>query len=357
MLSIAVLPGDGVGAEVLAGPISALRLLSDSGLVTWTGPWPVGATGFAETGQLVPSETMSACESSDAILLGAIGEDPAVSKESCPRPEIAFAMLRGAFDLRISVREILVPKGATTIVVRNLRGGAYVPDEQRIESDGTSLAEDHFVLSPGAIAEVVELGCEFARAMPGRRHVSVDKASLLATSRLWRRVVSDVAARREVAFEHVYVDRAAYEISSPAELPGVILTEGLFGDILSDAVCGRAGSPALCGSASICPGSPARGRCTGLFEPAHGSAPRRARRNSVNPAGGFLGLVGLLESFTATTQVGRMLRTAVTEALADGPWTYDLCPPGQLPAGTAEVGDAIVQRFRAQLEVAGLRTH
>ena len=127
----------------------------------------------------------------------------------------------------------------------------------------------------------------------------------------------------------------------------MIVTEGLLGDILSDLAAGRAGSPALCGSASIHPGAPARGRCQGLFEPAHGSAPRRAGRNQVNPLGGFLALVALLQHFAETRDLGARLRTATHTVLREGPWTYDLAPEGVPPATTSEVADAVLAVFES----------
>jgi isocitrate/isopropylmalate dehydrogenase len=350
MITIAWLPGDGVGREVTAGPVALLRALLP-GAVELTGPWPIGATGYAETGEELPAATLRACREADAILLGAVGEDPAAGLDVCPRPELSLLGLRRALDLAISVREVVVPGGAAVTVVRNLLGGAYVPDDLREESDGTTPAVDRLVLSPELVADVAEVACDRAEREPDRRFMSVDKASVYATSRLWRRVVGEVAARRGLDVDHVYVDRAAYELAS-GPLPGVVLTEGLFGDILSDLIAGRAGSPALVGSASLRPR--ATSGCRGLFEPAHGSAPHRAGRDVIDPAGGFLATAMLLEAFPATASLADVVREALQAQLDEGPHTYDLARD-QESVGTAAFSEQVIERVltRRQWEAAG----
>ncbi len=352
MTTVAWLPGDGVGHEVTEGAVEILRDFVPE--VTVTGPWPVGATGFSATGELLPAETMSACEQADVILLGAVGEDPDVPHELCPRPELSLLGLRRALDLSISVREVLDPRSSTsTVVVRNLLGGAYLPDDTRQESDGVRPAIDQLILEPERVAGVAQLACEYAATMPDRRFMSVDKASVYATSRLWRRVVTEVAEQNGLEVDHVYIDRAAFELASPRPLPGVLLTEGLFGDILSDLISGRAGSPALCGSASL--SVERTSGCHGLFEPAHGSAPQRARQDRVNPVGGLLALVMLLDDLAATApsseqptmrRAAAALRRGLSEVLTHGPFTYDLAPDGR-GVGTRAVVDAVHQRALA----------
>jgi LDH2 family malate/lactate/ureidoglycolate dehydrogenase/isocitrate/isopropylmalate dehydrogenase len=348
VIRIALLPGDGVGEEVLDGPIRLLRGLAAQGLVEVTGPWPVGARAAAEHGEVLPAQTLAACDEADALLLGAVGEDPRVPPEVCPRPEVALHRLRDRYDLRISVREIPVGESTDLTVVRNLIGGSYGtgPADRTYSEDGGEAA-DVLRLTPERISEVVHLGCDVLAQRGGGRLVSVDKANLYATGRLWRQVATAVGQERGVPVEHRYVDRAAFELGSGAEVPAVLVTEGLLGDILSDLAAGRAGSPALCGSASIHPGPPARGRCVGLFEPAHGSAPRRTGRNQVDPLGGFLALVALLQHFAETREVGERLRRATRTVLRSGPWTYDLVPDGVAPASTAEVADAVLAAFAA----------
>ena len=347
MIRIALLPGDGVGEEVLDGPTRLLRGLAEQGLVEVTGPWPVGARAAASDGSVLPEATLAACDDADALLLGAVGEDPRVPLEVCPRPEVALHQLRERYDLRISVREVPVDEHSDLTVVRNLIGGSYGGADDRTFSRDGSEAADVLRLTPERVAEVVHLGYDVLAQRGGGRLVSVDKANLYAIGRLWRQTADQVAAERGMPVEHRYVDRAAFELGSGAEVPEVIVTEGLLGDILSDLAAGRAGSPALCGSASIHPGEPARGRCRGLFEPAHGSAPRRAGRDQVNPLGGFLALVALLQHFDETRELGVRLRTATHAVLREGPWTYDLAPDGVPPAATSEVADAVLAAFES----------
>ncbi len=290
MIRIALLPGDGVGEEVLSGPAVVAQMLADRDVLDVTGPWPVGASSFGETGDGLPPSTLAACEEADAILLGAVGEHPGVST-SAYRPELALLTLRQHFDLRVSVRQVWRGDSPPMTVVRNLLGGAYT-SSTRTESDGSGPAADVLELDADRIRELTEIAIDYA-ATSGLPLISVDKANLLATSRLWRHTVSEVAAEHGVAVEHVLVDRMAYQIAADGPPEAIVLTEGLFGDILSDLACGRVGSIALCGSASVRPG-PADDprRCVGLFEPVHGSAPRRAGADKVNPAGGYLALGG-----------------------------------------------------------------
>lgn len=334
VLRVAVLPGDGIGAEVLDGPTRLLRSLPG---VEVSGPWPVGASAAADGGAALPADTVAACDAADAILLGAVGEDPRVPRAACPHPETALHELRSRYDLRVSIREI--PLGADGLtVVRNLRGGFY-GGESDADADG---AADVVRLDAARVAEVVGIACDLLP--PKAELVSVDKANLTATGRLWRRVAGEVAAARGRPVRHRYVDRAAALLAAGAAVPAVLTTEGLFGDILSDVAAGRAGSPALCGSASVRPpdGDGDRYRCRGLFEPAHGSAPHRAGHGVANPIGGFLALVALLEWFPDTRGHAARLRAAVRSVLDGGPWSYDLAPPGTAPAGTAAVADAVL---------------
>ncbi|WP_198588345.1 Ldh family oxidoreductase [Geodermatophilus chilensis] len=356
MIRVAVLPGDGVGEEVLDGPTRLLHRLAADGAVEVTGPWPVGARAAAATGDVLPAETLAACDAADAVLLGAVGEDPRVPAEVCPRPEVALHRLRERYDLRISVRGIPFGDGRELTVVRNLIGGSYGGADDRVFRPDGSEAADVLRLTRERVAEVVHVACDELARRGGGRLVSVDKANLYATGRLWRQVATEVTRERGVAVEHRYVDRAAYELGAGAEVPDVLVTEGLLGDVLSDLAAGRAGSPALCGSASVHPGEPVRGRCVGLFEPAHGSAPRRALRDQVDPLGGFLALAALLRHFPVTRELGERVRAAVDTVLRSGPWTYDLAPAGTAPASTTAVADAVLAAFEAEGAAAAPRT-
>ncbi|HZC69282.1 MAG TPA: isocitrate/isopropylmalate family dehydrogenase [Jatrophihabitans sp.] len=327
MSTIALLPGDGIGSEILAGPVAFLRQLERDGApVTVTGPWPYGTSGWQETGSILPAETVAACHDADAILSGAVGSHPGVTAHECPNPEAALLKLRHIFDLRVSVRTVRVPDEDDVVIVRNMTGGAYAGPERRIESDGSRAAEDRLVLEPERIREVFDIAVGYARQFPGRRAISVDKASVYATSRLWRRIAQATTEATGVRFDDVNVDRAAYELVKYEQLPAVIVTEGLFGDILSDVVCARAGSPALCGSATINPDRRFGSGATALFEPAHGTAPHRTGSRRSNPSGAWLALVDLLAwcPDLAALGVHSTVRKALDEVIDTAPPTYDL---------------------------------
>jgi 3-isopropylmalate dehydrogenase len=331
MSTIALLPGDGIGAEILDGPVAFLRRLERQGApVALTGPWPYGTTGWAQTGSILPAQTVRACRDADVILSGAVGSHPGITADQCPNPEAALIELRHIFDLRISVRTVRVPGADDVIIVRNITGGAYSGPERRVESDGIRAAEDRLVLDPVHVQEVFDIAVDHARRHPGRRAISVDKASVFATSRLWRRTAHVTSAASGVRFADVNVDRAAYELVKYDALPSVIVTEGLFGDILSDVVCARAGSPALCGSATINPDRPFGQGATALFEPAHGSSPHRTGSRRSNPTGAWLALVDLLAwcpdlaALDLHTRVRRALDTVIDTVDP----TYDLAPDG-----------------------------
>ena len=360
---IAVLPGDGVGPEVLAGPTVLLERIAAAGRVTISGPWPVGASAFGELGTGLPEPTLAACDEADAMFFGAAGEHPGVSVDDY-RPEHSIIGLRQRYDLRVSIRTIVrvdgvgngdkpagPHRGRPLIVLRNLLGGAYGAPSTRTESDGSDAAGDELILTPEQITELAEMACTMVEAGRASSIVSADKANLMATSRLWRSITQQVAEARGVPLRHTYVDRMAFELAHDDVVADtVVLTEGIFGDMLSDLAAGRAGSIALCGSASVNPGAPAQGRCVGLFEPVHGSAPRHFGQGRVNPSGAYLALAALLEWFSETANLGPVITDSLSDALRAGPLTYDLAPAGTEPASTESFAAAVNARALPLLE-------
>jgi isocitrate/isopropylmalate dehydrogenase len=343
MIAIALLPGDGVGTEVLDGPSKLVHWLADRGEVEVTGPWPVGATAWSPSHNGLPPDTIAACENADAILLGAVGEHPGIPLDF--RPELALIGLREHFDLRVSIRQVWRPGQPTLTFVRNLLAGAYGDSSKRIEGDATTAAADIFELDTARIAELADIAIQYVHRSGRAQLYSVDKANLLATSRLWRRTVGESAARTNTPVRHVYVDRMAFELGSRQLDETVVVTEGLFGDILSDLACGRAGSIALCSSASVHPGPPAAGRCVGLFEPVHGSAPLHAGADRVDPIGGYLALAALLDWFPSTEKWAKPIRDALDIVVSSGQVTYDLVAAGVPPVSTSQMSATINQRF------------
>jgi isocitrate/isopropylmalate dehydrogenase len=348
MMRVAVLPGDGIGAEVMAGPLEILQYLSSLGHITVTGPWLIGASAHLAHGTGLPAETLAACEAADAILFGAVGDHPGFNAHDY-RPETSLIFLREHFDLRISVRQVWRADGEPLTIIRNLLGGAYGAKEMRRESDGTQLASDLVQLTPEQVREVLHLACDYA-AHSGLSLISVDKANLLATSRLWRRLAREVSAARGLVCQHVYVDRFAFDLTRSGLPDGVVVTEGLFGDILSDLAAAVAGSIALCSSASIHPGEPIRGRCRGLYEPVHGTAPDITGKDLANPAGTYLALASALEGFPETAEHAGVIRSALTEALRTGPLPRDLAPRGAVTAGTRQFSERVNQLIASALE-------
>jgi len=351
--TIALLPGDGIGAEILDGPVTFLRQLERDGApVRITGPWPYGTTGWAQTGSVLPEQTVAACRDADVILSGAVGTHPGITADQCPHPEAALIKLRHLFDLRISVRTVRVPGGEDVTIVRNITGGAYAGPECHIDSDGDTPAQDLLVLEPARVREVFDIAVGYARRHPRQRAISVDKASVFATSRLWRRTAHATAAASGVPFADVNVDRAAYELVTLEELPSVIVTEGIFGDILSDIVCARAGSPALCGSATINPDRASGLGATGLFEPAHGSSPHRTGSRRSNPTGAWLALADLLAWCPDLAALGlhARVRRALDTVLDHAAPTYDLAAPGTETIGLDEFNDRVLAALATVLE-------
>jgi isocitrate/isopropylmalate dehydrogenase len=344
VIRVALLPGDGIGAEVMRGPAQLLATLTDVLPVEMTGPWPVGSSAFAEHHTGLPASTLAACEDADAILLGAVGDHPGTTLPGY-RTEMPLLELREHFDLRVSVRDIWREGQRPLTIVRNLLGGAYGSAATRHESDGSDAASDQIILEPARISELVELACDYVELRPGATLISVDKANLFATSRLWRQTVVVVAARRGLDVAHRHVDRSAFELGRRPLPDAVIVTEGIFGDILSDLAAGRAGSVALGASASVHPGDAVVGRCVGLFEPLHGSAPLHAGTDRANPSGAYLALASLLEWFPQTAKTAARVRSALGRVLAEGPCTYDLAPDGGPVCGTAEFAERVNQVF------------
>ena len=265
-----------------------------------------------QTGSILPPETVAACRDADVILSGAVGTHPGVTAEQCPNPEAALIELRHIFDLRISVRTVFVPGAQDVTIVRNITGGAYAGPTGTPRATGPARPRTCWCSSRPGAGGVRHRG-RLRPAAAGGRVISVDKASVFATSRLWRRIAHATAAASGIPFADVNVDRAAYELVARADLPSVIVTEGIFGDILSDIVCARAGSPALCGSATINPDRRFGHGATALFEPAHGSSPHRTGSRRSNPAGAWLALADLLAWCPDLAALG--LHTAVRRAL------------------------------------------
>lgn len=350
-MRIAVLPGDGIGPEVTAEAVAALRAAAAAGgFALELSEHPFGGAAIDACGTPLPEETLAACRAADGVLLGAVG-GPAWD-HAPQRPEAGLLGLRAALGLYANLRparvipglEALSPlrpelaRGTDILVVRELTGGLYFGRR----TEGAEAAEDVCSYSAAEVTRVAHVAFRAARGRRGRVTL-VDKANVLATSRLWRRVVARVAADYpEVTLDHLYVDAAAMELVRRPASFDVILTENLFGDILSDQLSAVAGSIGLLGSASLGDGGP------GLFEPIHGSAPDIAGQGVANPAGAIASAAMLLETL-GQPAAARALHSAIEAAVLGGCRTRDLGGA----ASTTQMGAAIRAAFaEAMMEAA-----
>lgn len=346
-LKIALLPGDGIGPEVIA---QARRVLDS--VARWSGheitydERPIGASALRTTGEPLPAATLAACRHADAVLLGAVG-DPAFDHHPADvRPEAGLLALRRALggfaNLRPARTEpalvdatVYRPEtvaGADVLVVRELLGGLYYGHPRGLEHDS---AYNTLRYTRDEIARVAHVAFQQARARRGLV-TSVDKANVLETSQLWRRVVTEIAVSYpDVRLEHMYVDACAMRLAVEPTHFDVILTENLFGDILSDQAAAVAGSIGMLASASI-------GGQVALYEPVHGSAPDLAGRNAANPLGAIGSAALLLRHTAGLAREADLVERAISAALDAGFRPADLARRGTRPASTTEMGDAVV---------------
>lgn len=359
---LAVLPGDGIGPEVIDAAVAVLRDAAAREGVALEVEWaPIGGAALKTEGEPLPESTLSACLGADAVLLGAVG-DPAFDAEPRHRrPEAGLLKLRRAMGVFANLRPARVlpglegtgplkpevSSGLDLVIVRELTGGLYFGQPRSLD-----LASGHAVNTLAYSREEVERVAEVAfRLAEGRRGrvTSVDKANVLETSVLWRAVVEEVGSRHpSVALDHQYVDSAAMALALSPSRYDVVLTENLFGDILSDEAGALVGSLGLLPSASL-------GRGPGLFEPVHGSAPPLAGKDVANPVGAILSAAMLLRDGLGLPKAAERIEHAVGTVLSAGLRTADLVPPGESAARTSEVARAVREAIAARRNGKGRR--
>jgi 3-isopropylmalate dehydrogenase len=324
---IVLLPGDGIGPEVAAEARLVLELLAPDVVLDER---LIGAAAIRATGSPLPDETRDACLAAVAVLKGPVG-DPEFDGADV-RPEQGLLALRAALDTYANLRPA-VAEGVDVLIVRELVGGLYF-GASGVREDGTAF--DTCEYTPAQIERVVRRAFRLAQGRRGGL-TSVDKANVLETSRLWRRIVDTVAAEYpEVRVVHMLVDNAAMQLATDADQFDVLVTENMFGDILSDLAAAVTGGLGLAPSASLSDGGP------GIFEPVHGSAPDIAGTGSANPTAMLRSTALLLEHGLGRPEDAHRLAQAIDAALATTP-TPDLGGT----ATTAELGAAI----RGQLRV------
>jgi 3-isopropylmalate dehydrogenase len=319
---VACLPGDCIGPEVMAVAQRVLRELAPD---LELDDYPFGAAAIRQTGEPLPPETLDACQSAAAVLKAPVG-DPEFDAADV-RPEQGMLRLRAELDVYTNLRP--AREGPIDLlIVRELVGGLYF-GAHGIREDGTVF--DTCEYHPSQVERIARRAFELARSRRGKL-TSVDKANVLETSRLWRRVVHEVAAEYpDVEVEDMLVDNAAMQLASAPEQFDVVVTENMFGDILSDLAAAMTGGLGLAPSASLGDGGP------GIFEPVHGSAPDIAGRGIANPTGMLRSTALLLEHGLGRHEEARALEVAVESAMGEAP-TPDL--GGH--ASTAEFASAVV---------------
>jgi len=325
---IVLLPGDGIGPEVAAEAIRVLEALPIDVVVDER---PFGGAAIDALGDPLPEETLAACRQADAVLLGAVGgpkwEGAAV------RPEAGLLRLRSELDVYANLRPA-VGVGVDLLIVRELVGGLYF-GTRGVRDDGTVF--DTLEYRPDQVERVARRAFELARGRSARL-LSVDKANVLDTSRMWRRVVSEVAADYpDVELAHGLVDSVAMQIVTAPGSFDVLVMENMFGDILSDVAAAVSGGLGIASSASLGASSP------GVFEPVHGSAPDIAGTGAANPTAMLRSLALALEHSLGEPELARHVDAAVEAALVAAP-----TPDVGGRATTSEFGDAVL----ASLEVA-----
>ena len=351
LLKITALPGDGIGPEVTAEAVRVLEVvtkLHNHELQISTKP--VGGAGLTTANHPLPDETLQACLKSDAVLLGAVG-GPAFDHHPIDlRPEKGLLKLRQALGCFANLRPaVLFPslldssplrpetvQGTDMLIVRELLGGLYFGEPRT--TTGTTPnrdAVDTMRYTEASIERIARVAFDLARHRR-KQVLSVDKANVLACSRLWREVVTTVGKDYpDVALSHNYVDSCAMILVARPAQYDVILTENMFGDILSDLAGGVVGSLGLLASASI-------GGKIGLYEPVHGSAPDIAGKGIANPLGAILSVAMMLRHSFQLEKEAEHVESAVRAVLGRGLRTRDLGRAGEETVTTQEMGEAIV---------------
>lgn len=349
---IAVLAGDGIGPEIMREAVRALEAVAELGghKFAFTEAL-IGGAAIDATGDSLPDDTARLCADADAVLLGAVGGPKWSDPNASIRPEQGLLSLRSAMGVYANLRPVkthpalyasspLKPgllQGVDILVVRELTGGIYFGERQRDENSAMDVCR----YERSEIERVVRMAAEFARQRRGKI-TSVDKANVLDTSRLWRSITEEIIGQEfnDVALEHLLVDAATMHLlSRPADFD-VIVTENMFGDILTDE------ASMLCGSLGMLPSASLNQARRGLFEPIHGSAPDIAGRGIANPCGMILSAALLLRYGLGLQEESDRLERAVFDALQAGYRTADLTPVGQRSVSTADMGEAILKRFK-----------
>ena len=357
---VAVLPGDGVGPEVTAQALKVLQAVSEKfGHGFHFRDGLIGGVAIDALGTALSDETLEMCKQCDAVLLGAVGGSKWDDPQAKIHPEDGLLALRKGLELFANLRPVKVfpmlvnstnlkpevVKGVDLMVVRELTGGLYFgqPKKQWRTPEGRQ-AVDTMAYSEMEIERILKVGFELARNRR-KKLASVDKANVLQSSRLWRQIAKEVSADYpDVELQHMLIDACAMRlIQRPADLD-VVVTENMFGDILTDEASMLAGSMGMLPSASLA-GIP-KGKTLGMYEPIHGSAPRRAGQNLANPIATILSVAMMLRYSFAMETEAMAVENTVLAVLEQDYRTYDIMSEGKVRVGTKEMGDLIAQKVK-----------
>jgi len=354
---IVVLPGDGVGPEIIE---AAVKVLQDVGkkyghtFDLYHGL--IGGAAIDATGVPLPPDVLKVSKQSDAVLMGAVGDPKYDAPDAKARPEDGMLALRKKLGLFANLRPVKtlpmlvaatnlkpeVVEGVDFIFIRELTGGLYFGrPKKRWQTPRGWRAVDTMTYSEQEIERIVRVGFELARGRK-KKLVSVDKANVLECSRLWRQVAVNLSASYpDVELEHMLVDAASMRLIQNPKHFDVIVSENTFGDILTDEASMLAGSMGMLPSASLA-GVPQEGvRTLGLYEPIHGSAPRRAGQNIINPIATILSMAMMLRYSCGLARESQAVEKAVIDVLSEGYRTYDIMDEGKTRVGTREMGELV----------------
>ncbi len=352
---VAVLPGDGIGPEVIRQGIKVLDKVSDVyGFKVEYTYADIGGVAIDKTGEPLPSETLSICKSSDAILMGAVGGDKWDGLPLNKRPEAGLLGIRSGLGVFANFRpakifaplkdasplkDRIIGDGLDILVLRELTGGIYFGERGRTTRDGEPVAYDTMTYKKSEIERIAHLAFQIARTR-NNKVTSVDKANILEVSRFWREIVIDVSKQYpDVELNHLYVDNAAMQLVIKPEQFDVIVTGNMFGDILSDEASMLTGSIGMLPSASLDSSG------VGLYEPVHGSAPDIAGQNKANPLATILSVAMMLKYSFNMEEESRAIEDAVLKALEEGFMTLDIATENAKIIGCDEMGDAVASKI------------
>ena len=349
-LNIAVLPGDGIGPEISKVGVDVMNAIAEKFGHEISYRYAIcGAEAIDKAGDPFPAETFRICQEADAVLFSAVGDPKYDNNPSSPvRPEQGLLAMRKGLGLYANIRPIQtfnsllhksplradLVKDADFVCIRELTGGLYFGEKQ----EGDDVAYDTNIYTRGEVERILRVGFEYA--MSRKKHLTVvDKANILASSRLWRRVAQDMEpSYPEVKVDYMFVDYASMRIIQEPRFFDVIVTENTFGDILTDEASCISASMGLLPSASVGTGTP-------VFEPVHGSWPQAKGKNIANPLAQILSAAMLFEHF-GLREEGSLIRKAVDHSIEAGVLTPDLADAGKAST-TSQVADFIIGYIKA----------